>query len=196
MWRPHAEAGFARIATRAREALRSLDEIVWAANPRNDVLPRLADYLCYVADDVFEDGAVRCRKEVPTGLPPVAVGAELRHNLVLAVKEALANSLQHARATSVKLRLEWQEPELVVTVEDDGVGFDSAQAQPVGNGLANQAARMREIGGTVHITSALGQGARTVFRVRLPTGRSGKRARRSAPDQVTAAPDRERAPAD
>jgi signal transduction histidine kinase len=161
------EAGFAKIAARAREALRSLDEIVWAANPRNDFLPRLADYLCHLADDCFEDGSIRCRKEVPTGLPAVPVGAELRHNLALAVKEALGNSLKHARAESVKLRLEWHDPELVVTVEDDGAGFDAAQPRPRGNGLDNQEARMREINGRVDICSSPGQGTRTVFRVTL-----------------------------
>ena len=64
-----AEANFTKIGERAREAVRSLDEIVWAANPRNDFLPRLADYLCHLVDDAFENSEVRCRKEVPTGLP-------------------------------------------------------------------------------------------------------------------------------
>ena len=163
------EANFVKIGTRAREAVRSLDEIVWAANPRNDFLPRLADYLCHLTDDCFETGETRCRKEVPTGLPAVPVGAEVRHNLALAVKEALANSLKHARANTVKLRLEWNAPELIVTVEDDGVGFDPDQTRSLGNGLSNQATRMKEIGGDVDIVSSPGKGTRSVFRVKLAT---------------------------
>jgi signal transduction histidine kinase/ligand-binding sensor domain-containing protein len=161
------ELGFAKIAARARQALQSLDEIVWAANPRNDYLPRLADYLCYLADDAVEDSGLRCRKEVPTGLPPVPVGAELRHNLALAVKEVLANSLKHAQATTIRLRLEWRDPELEVAVEDDGKGFNPAQPSLGGNGLGNQAARMREIGGCVEMRSTPGKGTWTVFRVSL-----------------------------
>jgi signal transduction histidine kinase len=147
--------------------VRSLDEIVWAANPRNDFLPRLADYLCHLADDCFETGDVRCRKEVPTGLPAIPVGAEVRHNLAMAVKEALANSLKHARANTVRLRLEWNAPELVVTVEDDGTGFDVEKTRPLGNGLGNQATRMKDIRGAVEIISSPGYGTRSMFRVKL-----------------------------
>jgi ligand-binding sensor domain-containing protein/signal transduction histidine kinase len=161
------EENFSKIGERAREAVRSLDEIVWAANPRNDFLPRLADYLCHLADDCFENGQARCRKEVPTGLPAIPVGAEVRHNLALAVKEALANSLKHARANTVKLTMRWNAPELIVTVEDDGVGFDRDQTRPLGNGLSNQATRMKEIGGSVEVVSVPGNGTRSVFCVKL-----------------------------
>ena len=160
---------FAKIGTRARSAVRSLDEIVWAANPRNDFLPRLADYLCHLADDSFEAGEVRCRKEVPTGLPSIPVTAEIRHNLALAVKEALANTLKHARAHTVRLRLEWAAPKLVITVADDGVGFDLKKKSTSRNGLGNQAARMEEIGGQFQIVSEPGRGTKVEFRIRLET---------------------------
>jgi signal transduction histidine kinase len=162
-----AELNFTKIAERSRDAVRSLDGIVWAANPRNDFLPRLADYLCHLVDDGFENSEVRCRKEVPTGLPAIPVSAEVRHNLALAVKEALANTLKHARAATVRLKLEWHEPELVVTVEDDGVGFELGKVRPLGNGLGNQATRMKEVGGRVDIVTSPGSGARTIFRVRI-----------------------------
>jgi signal transduction histidine kinase len=156
-----------KIQTRARGAVTALDEIVWAVNPRNDNLTRLADYLCRVADDCFEAGVTRCRKEVPTNLPPRPVTAELRHNLILAVKEALTNALRHAGARTVWLRLTWSEPELVVTVEDDGCGFDPRQQTAQGNGLRHQALRMKDIGGEVEVESVSGRGARVRFRVVL-----------------------------
>jgi signal transduction histidine kinase/ligand-binding sensor domain-containing protein len=169
---PEAEASFAQIGARARSVVRSLDEIVWAANPRNDFLPRLADYLCDLLDDCFESSPeVQCRKEVPTGLPAIVVGAELRHNLALAVKEALTNALKHGQANAVWLRLCWRDPELTVTVEDNGVGFDPGKLHSPGNGLANQVARMREVGGSVEVHSEPGKGTRSVFRVAIRTTR-------------------------
>jgi signal transduction histidine kinase/ligand-binding sensor domain-containing protein len=167
-----AEANFIKIAERARSAVQSLDEIVWAANPRNDFLPRVADYLCHLVDDGFEGSEMRRRKEVPTSLPLIPVRAEARHNLALAVKESLANTLKHSRATTVRLKLEWNEPELVVTVEDDGEGFDRTRVSRLGEGLGNQSARMAEIGGTIAVHSTPGQGTRTVFRMRLEAGAS------------------------
>ncbi len=162
-----AEANFSKIGARARTAVSALDEIVWAANPRNDSLPRLADYLCHLADECFEQGPARCRKEVPTGLPPIPLGAELRHNLALAVKEALTNALKHSRAQTVWLRLKWAAPELVISVEDDGAGLPAGAGGDLADGLRNQTERMKDIGGSVAVQSSAGQGTRVVFQVRL-----------------------------
>jgi signal transduction histidine kinase len=162
-----AESSFSTIGARARSAVSSLDEIVWAANPRNDNLPRLADYLCHLADECFEQGPLRCRKEVPTGLPPIPVGAELRHNLALAVKEALANVLKHSGAQTVWLRLKWEAPNLAVSVADDGSGLASRPEGGLADGLRNQQTRMGDIGGTVEIQSSPGQGTQVLFRVKL-----------------------------
>jgi len=51
-------------------------------------------------------------------------------------------------------------------VTDDGIGFDPSQDSGSGRGLRNLAARAREIGGQLEITSSLGKGTRTtiVFR--------------------------------
>jgi signal transduction histidine kinase/ligand-binding sensor domain-containing protein len=162
-----AQRSFSTIAERARKAVGSIDEIVWAVNPRNDNLSSLADYLCQIADDCFGSRPARCRKDVPMGLPQVPLRAEFRHNVTLAVKEALTNALKHSGAHTVWLRFQWAAPELQVIVEDDGAGFAPAAASTRGNGLHNQAARMQELGGSVEVQSARGRGTRVTFRVRL-----------------------------
>ena len=73
---PPARGQFERIGAQARAAVQALDEIVWATNPKNDNLPRFAEYVCRFADEFFEDTAVRCWQEVPTDLPNVPLGAE------------------------------------------------------------------------------------------------------------------------
>jgi len=143
-----------------------MDEIVWAVNPQNDNLTRLADYLCQVADDCFADNPIRLVKDVPMQLPAIPVRAEVRHDLTLAVKEAFTNLLRHSRASEVRLRLSWNKPGLEISVEDNGCGFDPAIPSQ-GNGLANQKARLKRIGGTVELASQAGSGTRIVFRVRL-----------------------------
>ncbi|MGC9944637.1 MAG: histidine kinase, partial [Verrucomicrobiota bacterium] len=60
---------FFQIAKHARYLVAVMDEIVWAVNPQNDNLTRLADYLCQMADECFADSSVRLVKEVPTQLP-------------------------------------------------------------------------------------------------------------------------------
>ena len=79
--------------------------------------------------------------------------------------EALQNSAKHARARQVGVHVERAADEVVVTVSDDGAGFDAARVVP-GSGLRNLAERMAAIGGTVSIDSAPGAG--TTTRCRLP----------------------------
>ena len=86
----------------------------------------------------------------------------------MTVKEALTNALKHSRAQTVRLRLTWNPPDLAIAVEDDGAGFEPTGASSRGNGLRNQATRMQEIGGTVEIKSAPGQGTQVTIRVSLP----------------------------
>jgi len=54
-----------------------------------------------------------------------------------------------------------------VSVEDDGVGMGERAEGQLANGLCNQAARMKDIGGTVEIRGLGGQGTQVVFQVRL-----------------------------
>jgi len=94
---PAAELG-ERIATLARGTVATMDEIVWAVNPRYDSLQSLADYLCRLAPSLLASGAVRCELDVPAVLPPHLIRPETRHGLVLALREAITNILKHARA--------------------------------------------------------------------------------------------------
>jgi signal transduction histidine kinase len=158
---------YSRIAQRARNVVGALDEIVWAVDPRNDNLTRLADYLCQMAEECFEGSAARLRKDVPTHLPSFFIRAEARHHLTLAVKEAFTNILKHSHASEVWLRLVWNEPELMINVEDNGCGFARPGEDDRGNGLGNQRVRMERIGGVVELESKPGGGTRILFRIKL-----------------------------
>ena len=157
---------FGQIAKHSRYLVAVMDEIVWAVNPQNDNLTRLADYLCQMADECFSDSSVRLVKEVPTQLPEFPIRAEVRHDLTLAVKEAFANLLKHSHATEARVRLLWNEPDLKICVEDNGCGF-KPEVPGQGNGLVNQQVRLKRIGGTIELTSQPGGGTRIVFRTKL-----------------------------
>jgi two-component system sensor histidine kinase DegS len=87
------------------------------------------------------------------------------------VQELLGNIRQHAQASQVRLLLDLDAHRVRVTIEDNGKGFDS-QAVLAGKhkptGLPALRERMELLGGTMHIDSQVGQGARLVLDV--PTG--------------------------
>ena len=92
-------------------------------------------------------------------------------NLYRITQEALNNVYKHAKAQSTNVVIEMRKGELVLVIEDDGVGFDTDAAARVqesgrGLGLVGMSERAAIIGGTVEIESAPGGGT-TIF-VRVP----------------------------
>jgi signal transduction histidine kinase len=103
-----------------------------------------------VPDEVFEG--------TPT---PVA------RAVFLTAQEALANVARHAKASEVVLRLEKQETAVVLTISDNGRGFDlQAQDQATGHGLANMRMRAEELRGRFYIDTDPGQG--TTLTIHFP----------------------------
>jgi signal transduction histidine kinase len=166
-----ARTHLVEISGMTRELVRTMDEIVWAVNPRNDTLDDLANYVFHFAQEFFRDTPVRCRLDVPTDLPPLRLTPELRHNLFLAVKEAANNLLKHAQAQNALVRFQFDQSRGLLTLEvtDDGAGFDPSATGSQGNGLRNMRQRMESIGGRMDCQSERGKGTRVLFQVQLKT---------------------------
>jgi len=80
------------------------------------------------------------------------------------VQEALNNCAQHAQASAVQVCVRQDAGQILVTVQDDGSGFDPERVR--GLGLLGMEERTRHLGGTFQIDSRPGRG--TLLRVTLP----------------------------
>jgi signal transduction histidine kinase len=152
-----------KIATGSRQAIRSLEEIVWAINPRKDSLSDFLDFLSHYANEFFHGTAIRCRQDLPLIIPEIPLSSEMRHHLFLACKETLNNIHKHAGATEVWLRMKVNETDLEVAIEDNGQGFE-----PSSKGLMNQQTRLAAIGGRCQVDSQPGCGTSVRFTIKLP----------------------------
>jgi signal transduction histidine kinase len=103
--------------------------------------------------------------------------AEIRHDLFLAVKEALNNVLKHAQASEVCIAITKTAAVLEIVVQDNGRGFETGETSALGggNGLDNMRKRMAKIGGGCCLTSAPSQGTKLQFTVRVNAGTSYNR---------------------
>jgi signal transduction histidine kinase len=148
------------IAEAAAETVKSLDEIVWAVSSRHDTLDSLLQYLSQFAAELFNETGISLTLDLPAEPPPIPLNAETRHNIFLAVKEALNNSLKHSHARRVELSVTVRGVELRIAVSDDGVGGVDANrlADHQRDGLANMRQRVRELSGTLSIESPPNQG--------------------------------------
>jgi signal transduction histidine kinase len=89
-------------------------------------------------------------------------------------QEALANAAQHANAQQITLTADFSEQEMVLSVEDDGVGFvppgtPDIMTQMGHFGLVGMQERVLLVGGSLEIDSGVGQGTRVTARFPLAT---------------------------
>jgi signal transduction histidine kinase len=83
----------------------------------------------------------------------------------------LSNAARHAQAGRIAIALDVDGDESVLTIADDGVGFDPERPPGAGHhGLANMRARAPAIGGRLEIHSQPGAGTRIVLRLPPATG--------------------------
>lgn len=154
-----------KVVAKSRDAVRALDEIVWTVNPVNDSLERAASYFCQTAQDLLHETSIRCRLFVADDLPARSLGAKVRHNLFLAIKEALHNVVKHSGAGELRFHLSHRGGRLIVRIEDDGRGFDPDAVDRTRNGLTNMARRMADVGGSANVTATPGRGTTVEFSV-------------------------------
>lgn len=117
----------------------------------------LVEALRSECDRVGRSDTLRVRFEAEgdaAGLPPDAAVGVFR-----VAQAALRNVVRHAKASEVLVSLARTPGRLVLSVRDDGIGFDTASKAHGGSlGIASMRERMRLLGGAIDIESAAGRG--------------------------------------
>ena len=80
-------------------------------------------------------------------------------------KEAINNLAKYSKASEANINLEFQHPFLILTIRDNGKGFDPEKIKS-GNGLKNMQSRAKKIGAVYHLSTATGQGTIITLQVK------------------------------
>ena len=83
--------------------------------------------------------------------------SQTRNSLHRIAQEFIQNTLKHAKAKNIDIRIDKTENQTKITLTDDGKGFDTQQ-ENLGIGLVNMRRRALELGGTCEITSSKNKG--------------------------------------
>jgi signal transduction histidine kinase len=172
--RVQVRADMQKITAKARNLTQKMDEVVWAVAPQNDSLEKFTTYTCSFAEEYLQTAKIACRLEVPAVLPEIILSSDVRHNLFLAVKEALNNVVKHAEASEVQIQIELESGKLTVTIRDNGKGFNSATSHEQNiaaggqrDGLYNMRKRMENVSGQLELESLPGGGTRVKLMIDL-----------------------------
>jgi PAS domain S-box-containing protein len=152
----------------SRQIDRDVNHLVWQLRPTAlDDLGLRAALANYVKD---WSQRVRVHAELhSSGLLDDRLPSEIETTLYRIAQEALTNVARHSRATSVDVILERRGDQVVLIVEDNGVGFDPARtsSRRPGFGLLGMKERAALVGATLQIESQPGKG--TTVLLRMPT---------------------------
>ena len=162
---PAAAIGeLARVRDLARGAMDELRAVVFELRPASLEAEGLASVLRKHIDVLRRVSASSI--ELTLGDPPRLAG-DASAQVFRIAQEALQNALRHADAEHIDVRLEDGGGALVLSVADDGRGFDMTDGAVRGRrlGLTSMEERAAELGGTLAIDSTRGQGTRVRLEV-------------------------------
>jgi len=153
---------FALIQNRSRLLVAALDELVWEANPKYDTIAALVEYVAGFAEELLAETGIALRIELPVSLPQRGIPAEMRHNVLLSVKEILNNAIRHGKPSEMLLEVTISRAQLEMLIRDNGCGFNPT-LRVFGEGLVNLGRRMEKINGRLRIQSEPGKGTDVVL---------------------------------
>lgn len=155
------------IGTTSRSLIDAMNDIVWAIDPKNDSFEFLLLRMKMHATKMLEAKGINYDIDIPAEISSLRLPLDFRRRFFLIYKEALNNILRHAQAKRVVLTLRRDGRMLVMTVGDDGTGFNPRDGNQ-GNGLINMQQRARSLGGELTLASAPGVGTTVTLRAPIP----------------------------
>jgi signal transduction histidine kinase/ligand-binding sensor domain-containing protein len=169
---PSVSEPLSMIADLSRDLVDSMNDIVWAINPRRDHLSDLTQRIRRFASDVLTARDIEFNFSAPEPRHDIRLGADMRREVFLIFKESVNNMVRHSGCTEANIEFLIESGWLELKIRDNGKGFESDR-EGDGNGLVSMRQRAARIGGTLDISSNNGKG--TVVLLRAPLGRLASR---------------------
>ncbi len=155
-----------QINVAGREVVDTLDEIVWALNPKNDNIENLVSYIVLFAEDYLGLAEIELKISVPEQIPDVEIRAEFRHNLFMVIKETLNNTVKYSSTKYANMKIEFADNQLIIDLTNKGKKIDFDKIDKFSNGIVNMKTRINEIGGE-YLIENFDKGVRTRISLKL-----------------------------
>ena len=146
-----------KITDNSQRMMEAMDDIVWSIKPSNDSMQKITARMREFATSVLEAKEIDLDFTVDEKVYDIKLGMEARRDFFLVFKEAVNNAAKYSKASTVSIHVGIQYKKLVLSVKDNGSGFDVAAADG-GNGLGNMRKRADAMNGSVRVTSDAGKG--------------------------------------
>ena len=110
---------------------------------------------------------IKCDFSSSGAFPTIHNGVAMHLHFI--AQEAILNAAKHSQAGSIAVRLEKDNEDLVLTVQDDGIGFHASATDKAGMGIGIMRYRAKVIGAVLELSSEPGRGTRVTCKYHLMT---------------------------
>jgi signal transduction histidine kinase len=150
----------------SQEMIDKIYEIIWMLNPQENSIQHVANQLRQFGSKMATVGNFffEMNDSVKNSLK---VSPEVLKNVYLIFKEAINNAVKYSHASQLVLKIgQANENELIMVLEDNGVGFDQGTVRQ-GNGLKNMQDRAKKINAKIVLDSKKDIGTKVVLTLNM-----------------------------
>jgi len=119
------------------ESALKIREIIWSSNTDSDHLESLIYFIDEQIRKLFDHTNITFSAVLPESIPAIELESQSRRDCYLIAKEIGHNVLKHANASTVKLLIEVEKDQLILSIKDNGIGFDPGHHKSSGVGMEN-----------------------------------------------------------
>jgi two-component sensor histidine kinase len=149
----------------AHKMLDAMNDIIWNIQPQNDTLDSIVIRMISFASELLEAKKTALHFNVEENVKQLRLNLTVRHDFLVIYKEAVNNLAKYSAASQANINLEFHYPFLILTISDNGKGFDPQKIKN-GNGLKNMQSRAKKIGAVYHLITEIGKGTTITLQVK------------------------------
>jgi len=148
----------------AKSIVGNMRRLVWAIDPENDKMSNLIQKITHDKSLILDE-KITFQVKVDDQLKNIIVPGEIRYQVISICNEAFNNISKYAKATAVTVSLSKENRNYHLTIQDNGIGFDTSTAVQnaltgSGYGLNNMKRRASRVKGKLELYSKPGEGTR------------------------------------
>jgi two-component sensor histidine kinase len=148
-----------QISENAQEMLENMSDIVWTNKTLNDNFEQLSIRMQEFTAKMLEPKGIEYDFSFDESLKSIKWNPQKYYDFYMIFKEAINNIAKYSEAKMLKISLLKDKNILLMTIKDDGKGFDQKH-QKLGNGILNMKKRAEQLKGNFMISSELGKGTK------------------------------------
>lgn len=142
-----------KIGNNVDELYNSTRDILWSLNPKNDKLSQLLDHIRAFGTEMFNNTPISFSSEIDLHGIDTRLSLDMSRNILMILKESINNVLKHSDAEKVFFSALLNNEFLLLTLEDNGSGFDTEVARN-GHGVNNMYVRAKRIHADLSLQSS------------------------------------------